>query len=94
MGILWDADASAKISFEEYQAAAGDLKLQLQSLKVRGPEPDLDPASRSAVNGRAGALITIGNTLINRHRKQIADYAIKHRLPSCTSLPCGQKPAA
>jgi putative ABC transport system substrate-binding protein len=83
VGILWDADASApKISFEEYQAAAGVLKLQLQSLEVRGPEPDLDRAFRSTVNGRAGALITIGNNLLNRHRKQIADYAIKHRLPS------------
>jgi putative ABC transport system substrate-binding protein len=24
----------------------------------------------------------IGNSLLNRHRKQIANYAIKHRLPS------------
>ena len=39
-------------------------------------------AFQSAVKGRASALITIGNTLLNRHRKQIADYAIKHRLPS------------
>jgi putative ABC transport system substrate-binding protein len=83
VGILWAATSEgSKISFQEYQAAARALKIQLQSLEVRGPEPDLGGAFQSAVKGRAGALITIGNSLLNRHRKQIADYAIKHRLPS------------
>ena len=83
VGILWDSSAEGpKISFKEYQAAARALKIQLQSLEVRGPDPDLDGAFQSAVKGRASALITIGNSLLNRHRKQIADYAIKHRLPS------------
>ena len=83
VGILWAATSEgSKISFQEYQAAARGLKIQLQSLEVRGPEPDLGGAFQSAVKGRASALITIGNTLLNRHRKQIADYAIKHRLPS------------
>jgi len=83
VGILWDVTAEGpNISFKEYQAAARALKIQLQSLEVRGPDPDLAGAFQSAVKGRAGALITIGNSLLNRHRKQIADYAIKHRLPS------------
>ena len=83
VGILWDVTAEGpNISFKEYQAAAHALKIQLQSLEVRGPDPDLAGAFQSAVKGRAGALITIGNSLLNRHRKQITDYAIKHRLPS------------
>ena len=83
VGILWDSTAEgANISFKEYQAASRALKLQLQSLEVRGPNPDLDGAFQSAVKGRASALITIGNSLLNRRRKQIADLAIKHRLPS------------
>ena len=83
VGILWDVTAEGpNISFKEYQAAARVLKIQLQSLEVRGPDPDLAGAFQSAVKGRASALITIGNSLLNRHRKQIADYAIKHRLPS------------
>ena len=83
VGILWDATSEgSKISFKEYQAAARALKIQLQSLEVRGPDPDLDGAFQSAVKGRASALITIGSALLNRHRKQIANYAIKHRLPS------------
>jgi putative tryptophan/tyrosine transport system substrate-binding protein len=83
VGILWDSSSEGpKISFKEYQAAARALKIQLQSLEVRGPDPDLDGAFQSAVKGRTSALITIGNSLLNRHRKQIANYAIKHRLPS------------
>jgi len=83
VGILWDSTAEGpRISFKEYQAAARALKIPLQSLEVRGPEPDLDGAFQSAVKGGASAMITIGNALLNRHRKQIANYAIKHRLPS------------
>ena len=83
VGILWDVTAEGpKISFKEYQAAAHILKIQLQSLEVRSPEPDLAGAFQSAVKGRAGALITIGNSLLNRHRKQITNYAMKHRLPA------------
>ena len=32
----------AAIAFKEYEAAARALKIQLQSLEVRGPNPDLE----------------------------------------------------
>ena len=64
------------------KSTAGALKIQLRSLELRGPEPDLEGAFESAKTGRAGAIIVIGSTLLNRRRKQITDYAIKHRLPS------------
>ena len=83
VGILWDVTAEGpNISFNEYQAAARALKIQLQSLEVRGPDPDLAGAFQSAVKVHAGGLIAIGNSLLNRHRKQITNYAIKHRLPA------------
>jgi putative ABC transport system substrate-binding protein len=83
IAILWDADGPGpKISFTEYQAVARALKIPLQSLEVRGPDPDLDGAFRAAKKGRASAVIIIGNSLLNRYRKRIADLAIKHRLPS------------
>jgi len=83
VGILWSSTSEgSKISFKEYQAAASALKMHLQSLEVRGPQPDLDGAFQSAVKGRATALVTIGNALLNRHRQQIANHAIKRRLPS------------
>jgi len=65
--------------FREYEAAARALKIQLQSLEVRAPNPDLEGAFRDAVKGRVRALIT-ARALVG-YRKQIADLAIKDRLP-------------
>ncbi len=83
VGVLWDADdPDAAIGFKEYEAAARALKIQLQSLEVRGPNPDLEGAFQAAAKGRASALITVRNLLLLRYPKRIADLAIKNRLPS------------
>ena len=83
VGVLWDPTAPGPIiSFKEYETAARALKLSLQSLGVRGPNPDLEGAFQAAAKGRESALITISNALVNRYTKRIADLAIKHRLPS------------
>jgi putative ABC transport system substrate-binding protein len=83
VGVLWDADNSgAAISFKEYEAAAHALKIQFQSLEVRGPDPDLEGAFQAAAKGRASTLITITNSMLSRYRKRIADLAIKNRLSS------------
>jgi putative ABC transport system substrate-binding protein len=68
--------------FQWYEAPARALKLQLQPLAVRGPNPDLDGAFRAAAKGRASALITVRGSLFAPHTKRIADLAIKNRLPS------------
>jgi putative ABC transport system substrate-binding protein len=85
IGVLRDVDApGSAIAFKEYEAAARALKVRLQSLEVRGPEPDLDKAFKAGAKGRAGALVTIRNPLLRRYTKQIAELAIKNRLPSIT----------
>jgi putative tryptophan/tyrosine transport system substrate-binding protein len=58
------------------------LKVKLQSLEVRGPNPDFEGAFQAAAKGRASALITIRGSLFNRYPKQIANLANKNRLPS------------
>ena len=58
------------------------LRIQLQSLEVRGSTPDLDGAFQAAVKGRAGALVAVSNPALARHLKQIAELALKNRLPS------------
>jgi len=65
-----------------YEAPARALKLQLQPLAVRGPNPDFEGAFQAAAKGRASALITVSGSLLARHTKRIADLAIKNRLPS------------
>jgi putative ABC transport system substrate-binding protein len=83
VGVIWDAEGqSAGIGFKEYEAAARALKIGLQSLGVRKPKPDFAAAFRAAVKGRLNALVIIRNPLITSNQKQIADLAIKNRLPS------------
>ena len=83
VGILWDANAPGPaIAFKEYEAAAHLLNLQLQSLEVRGPDPDLDSAAKGLAKGRANALIVVSNPVLRRYRERIAEIAIKNRLPS------------
>src|SRR5215471_8212950 len=62
VGVLWDMNAPGPgLALKEYQATAPALKIELQSLGVHGPNPDLEGAVQAAVNGRANALITIGS---------------------------------
>lgn len=83
IGLLGDADAPGPaIALKEYEVAARIWRLQLQPLKVRGPNPDLESAFQSAVERRANGLITVSGILLNRYSKQIAELAIKYRLPS------------
>ena len=47
----------------------------------RGPNPELEVAFREMTKRRVGALITARNPLLIINRKQIAEFAIKNRLP-------------
>ena len=83
VGVLRDADApGSAIGFKEYEEAARILKVRLQSLEVRGPEPDLEGAFQAATKGRARGLITIRNPMLRRYTMRIAELAIKNRLPA------------
>jgi len=83
VGVLWNVeDESSTIGFKEYEAGAAAMKIQLQSLEVRNPNADLEGAFHAMTKRRADALIAIWNPLFLDHSKQIADLAIKNRLPS------------
>jgi putative tryptophan/tyrosine transport system substrate-binding protein len=82
VGVLGDANSSSTIiGFKDYEAAARALEIQLQSIEVRGSN-DFEGAFRAAAKGRMDALIMIRNPVFARHQKQLADLAIKNRLPS------------
>jgi putative ABC transport system substrate-binding protein len=84
VGILWDASGigASSIAFKEYGDVAPHLKLRIQSLEVRGPNPDLEGAFRAGMKGRATAIIAVRGAALNSYLKSIADLAIKHRLPT------------
>jgi putative tryptophan/tyrosine transport system substrate-binding protein len=81
VGLLRDADEASKTS-DEYKVAARSLKVQLQSLEVRGLKPNIEGAFQTAVKGRVQAIITVTSAPLFLQQKRIADLAIKHRLPS------------
>jgi putative tryptophan/tyrosine transport system substrate-binding protein len=81
VGVLWDADGSG-VGFKGYEASARALNIQLQSLEVRGPKPELESAFEAATKGSVDALITVTGGLLNRYPKPIAHLALKTRLPS------------
>ena len=83
VAVLWDqTNEGSAIGFQEYEAAAQPLGIQLQSLEVRGPNPSLDGAFQVAAKGRANAIIPVRSAVILRHTTRIANLAIKNRLPS------------
>jgi putative tryptophan/tyrosine transport system substrate-binding protein len=83
VGVLWNATGTAlDFAFKEYEAAARALKIQLQSLEIRGPNPNVEGAFQAAAKEQANGLITITDALLNRYPKRIAELAIKNRLPS------------
>jgi putative tryptophan/tyrosine transport system substrate-binding protein len=83
MGILWDRQGPGPaVAFKEYEDAAREFKLDLQSLAVSGPKPDLEGAFRAAKERRRDALVIVSNPLIRFHLMRIIELAAVERLPS------------
>ena len=73
-------------SLRETVLAAGAFEVYLRYLDVLEPN-DIETAFRAAAKGRADALLVLGNPVLNAHRKQIVDLAVKHRLPATYARP-------
>jgi putative ABC transport system substrate-binding protein len=81
--ILWDADGPGpRRRFQDYLTVAKTLKLQIQSLEVKGPTPDLEKAFQAAQSGRAQALLIISNPSLLEHRQSVMALTARHALPS------------
>ncbi len=82
VGVLWNlANPDKALEFEQIEVAARQLRLQLQSLEVRGPD-DFEKAFRGATTKRASALLTLTDTLTITQQSQIVELAAKRRLPA------------
>lgn len=67
-------------ALKEMELAAGRFGVKLQYLDVRDPM-EIEPAFKAASNGRVNAVLMLGNPIATSHRTQIADLAVKNRLP-------------
>src|SRR6266540_4591688 len=65
----------------ETELAAGALKVQLQYLDVLSPR-DIESVFQAASKGRAQAVLILGGPVLISHRRQVADLAVKSRLPA------------
>ena len=73
-------------ALRETVLAAGSFEVYLRYLDVLDPK-DIETAFRAATKGRADAILVLGNPILNAHRKQIVDLAVKHRLPATYARP-------
>ena len=78
--------SATSLAFKEMELAAGVLKVQLQYLDVRDPK-DIETAFGAASKGRADAIVVLGSPVLNLRRTQIADLAVKNRMPGVYAQP-------
>jgi putative ABC transport system substrate-binding protein len=82
VAVLWNSSYPEKArEFDETQAAARTLSIQLLALKVQRPD-EIDAALDSAARDRCGALVTLPDPLTNTHGPRIVVQALKRRLPT------------
>jgi putative ABC transport system substrate-binding protein len=66
---------------KEMELAAGALKLKLQLLEVREAK-DIETAFQAARKERANAVLLLQASVLNSHRAQVLELAVKNRLPA------------
>ncbi len=87
VSVLWTSNEPGHAqALKETQLAAGALRLQLQSLDVRGPK-DIETAFGEASKGRADAVLVVSSRVFFSQRKQVVDLAAKNRLPAVYGQP-------
>jgi putative ABC transport system substrate-binding protein len=68
-------------TLREIELAARAFGVKLQYLEIADPR-DIEPAFRAANKERAGAMLVLQTPVFNPNRKQIAELALKNRLPA------------
>jgi putative tryptophan/tyrosine transport system substrate-binding protein len=67
-------------ALREVEVAAGAFGVQLQHLDVRDPK-DIETAFRAVNKGRADAILMLNSPVLNPHRTQVVNLAVKSRIP-------------
>jgi putative tryptophan/tyrosine transport system substrate-binding protein len=82
VAVLWDPrDPNSEQQWKESQLSAQELGLQLHSLEVSSADK-FDNAFREATKARCTAVTVTETPLTTSNQKQIADLAVKNRLPA------------
>ncbi len=85
VAVLVDPSTSAQGAIGALQPTrmvAEALGVKLLTLELRGPNPDLDGAFRTATSERVGALLVAPGPALDPNGKRVVDLAAKSRLPA------------
>jgi putative ABC transport system substrate-binding protein len=81
VAVFWQSTNPANTQMlKEVELAAGALRVKLQQVDILGAN-DIEGAFRAASKGRADAVLVLASPISVNQRTQIADLAIKSRLP-------------
>ena len=83
--LLNPANSINPLQLKEIQSAGPASGVTLLSLEVKGTD-DIDRAFTAMKKQRIGALIVLGDPLLETHRTRIAELAVKSQLPAIYSL--------
>ena len=75
------AEPGSAQTLREIELAAGAFGVKLQYLEIADPR-DIELAFQTANKERAGAMLVLQSPVFNPKRKQIAELALKNRLPA------------
>lgn len=82
LGVLWHADNTpSSASVKDLEGSAARSRLAFQSFGIRSAE-ELADAFAAMTRDRVDALVVVNSGLLYGERRNIADLAIKHKLPA------------
>jgi putative ABC transport system substrate-binding protein len=82
VAVLWNTGhESHEEQLKDLEAPARTLGVQLHPVGVEKPA-ELEGAFQAMIKERPGALMVLASSLTHRYLRQIADLAVKHKLPS------------
>jgi putative ABC transport system substrate-binding protein len=85
VALLWDP-ISGQAQLNAVKAAADELGLEAQTIEVRAPT-EFDRAFLAVKRHGAEALIVLSSPLFGSASDQLADLALRHRIPTVTLFP-------
>ena len=85
VAVLWDP-ATGRAQVEAAHRAAGLFKLSLYSVEARSTA-EIAPAFQAALRERPNGMLALTSPVINSARREIAELAARHRLPTLVPFP-------
>src|SRR5262245_53687578 len=86
VAVLWDSSPGQSDEVSATETAARSLGVKVEAVEVQDPK-EFESAYSAMIKQQAAAVIIIQSSFSLGHRRQLADLAEKHRLPSM----CEQK---